>query len=221
MIDPRGASRRLPPLADGAVDVWRADLATADDALAALLAPDEAERAAGFVREQDGWRWARARGILRSLLGGYLELDPRALRLATGEHGKPELVEPTVSLRFNVSHSGDVAVYAFADGRAVGVDVEVPRRPLDHVALAARAFGPEEARRLGALEPASREREFLRAWVRHEAELKCRGSGIGGPSPEPGDPPVWIAELDVGRGAAAAVAVVGAPCEIRLREFAA
>ena len=62
----------------------------------------------------------------------------------------------------------------------VGVDVEVPRRAIDEVALAARAFGPAEARRLEGLDPAVRAQEFLRAWVRHEAQLKCRGTGIGG-----------------------------------------
>ena len=66
-----------------------------------------------------------------------------------------------------------------AERGAVGVDVEVARRPINEAALAARTFGPDEARRLAALDPVSREREFLRLWVRHEARLKCRGTGIG------------------------------------------
>jgi 4'-phosphopantetheinyl transferase len=205
---------------DGVVDVWRADLAAADDALATLLSPKEAERAGRMVRARDAERWARARGILRSLIGAYLDADPGALRIAAGRHGKPKLVGPRSELRFNVSHSGDVALYAFTFGRAVGVDVEVGRRRrTDAAALAKRAFGPEEARRFAALEPAERAREVLRAWVRHEAELKCRGTGIGGPAASPDAPSVWIADLDVGSHAAAAVAVEGPPCEVRLREW--
>jgi 4'-phosphopantetheinyl transferase len=188
------------------VEVWRADLATADDGLATLLSADERARAARFARAADGRRWARGRGILRALVAEYVGADPHTLRFGADPGGKPELVEPSSWLHFNLSHSGDVALYAFAQGRAVGVDVEVAReRRADVVALARRAFGPEEAERLGTLEPEARQREFLRAWARYEAQLKC------------GAEPVWIADLDVDE--AAAVAVEGGPCEILLRDW--
>jgi 4'-phosphopantetheinyl transferase len=191
----------------GVVEVWRADLAAADDAVATLLSADERERAAGFARAQDGRRWGRARGILRALLGDYVGTDPSALRFAADAGGKPELVEPSSSLRFNLSHSGEVALYAFACDRAVGVDVEVEReRATDLVAVARRAFGAGEAERLGALAPEARRREFLRAWARYEAELKC---GVEAP---------WVTELDVGE--AAALAVEGGPCEVRVLDWA-
>jgi 4'-phosphopantetheinyl transferase len=190
---------------DGVVEVWRADLTVADDGVTALLSSEEAARAARFAREADGLRWARARGILRALLGDYLGADPRSLRIETDGDGKPRVAGP---LEFNLSHSAGVALYAFAAGRSVGVDVEVAReRRTDPVALAARAFGPEEAARLAALDPAQRQAEFLRAWARYEARLKC-----GAESP-------WIVELDVGPGAAAALAVERGPCAVRRREW--
>ena len=88
------------------------------------------------------------------------------------------------------------------------------------LAVAARAFGPAEARRLQQLDPVTREQELLLAWVRHEAELKCRGTGIGGAGAEgemaEGEmgEKVWIAELDVGSHGAAAVAVARPPREL-------
>jgi 4'-phosphopantetheinyl transferase len=209
----------VPRLSGDAVDVWRADLDAAGGDAASLLSDDERERAARFVAEQDGARWAAAHGTLRALLGRYLDIDPHALRFVAGEHGKPALAgaRGVAELRFNLSHSAGVALCAFARGRGVGVDVELPRRPLDAVALARRTFGDDEARRLGALDPAARERELLRLWTRHEALAKCHGTGIARALPiGVGRPAPWVAELPApAPGAAAALALDGPPCDVR------
>jgi 4'-phosphopantetheinyl transferase len=178
----------------------------------------------------------RAHGVLRALLARYLGSDPGSLSFAVGKHGKPALVadappaggaigsmtrpltppRDAASLRFNLSHSGALALYAFARGNAMGVDVEVARRPIDELAIAARAFGAERAQFLEKFEPEIREHEFLRAWVRHEAALKCLGTGIGaGEARED----LWVAELDVGRRAAAAVALERPPRELHLWDW--
>ena len=133
-----------PRLADAAVDVWHADLAAAvarGDGRAAL-SDDERERAARFARPEDGERWAAGRGILRALLAAYTGADSRELRFEAGPHGKPRLAGEE-RLRFNLSHSGDVALYAIALEREVGVDVELPRRAVDHVAIARRILGDD------------------------------------------------------------------------------
>jgi 4'-phosphopantetheinyl transferase len=219
-----------PLLAGGAVHVWRADLTAVGEDLGELLCSEERARAARFLHERDRELWKRSRGVLRALLGRYLRQDPNSLRFATGPHGKPALVEdarqaPTAaepsSARssppcFNMSHSGQLALYAFGEAGAVGVDVEIARQPSDEVAIAARIFGAAVARRLERLDPATRRREFLRAWVRHEAELKCLGVGIGSARASAAEPVrPWIGELDVGPRAAAAVAVHAPPRELR------
>jgi 4'-phosphopantetheinyl transferase len=218
-----------PRLTDGAVHVWKVDLAFVPDDVTEYLSTEEGTRAACFLRKHDGLLWARSRGVLRELLGRYLHKDPRALRFAAGAHGKPRLLadaaEPSAGerlppasehsllagssrLSFNLSHSGALALYAISRACEMGVDVELARRSIDEVALARRALGPSEARRLQRLPPAERRREFLRAWVRHEAWLKGRGVGIGGTPAAVGDGALkpWIAELDVGPGAAAVAA---------------
>jgi len=176
--------------AAGILHVWRADLARVGDGLGELLSASERERAEQLRSERSRRLWIRSRGILRALLARYEGSDPRALRFALGAHGKPMLEAPAcgeVDLRFNLSHSGTLALYAVTAGREVGVDIERARE------------------RYTA--------EFLRAWVAREAAVKCRGSGL---ATSPGDSPaadLWTAELDVGPGAAAAVAIEGGRCE--------
>lgn len=218
-----------PRLAEGAVHVWRADLTAVSDDLIEVLSPDERARAERFLRARDGQLWARAHGVLRVLLGRYLEADPRMLRFGTGEHGKPALLDDSAQapakagstsgtpagLSFNLSHSGHVALYGFTRTGPIGVDVEVARRSINEPAIAERAFGPAEARRLNGLDETVREREFLRRWTRHEAELKRRGTGIGGASAEADQGEPWFAELEMEVQARAAIAVEQQPRELR------
>jgi 4'-phosphopantetheinyl transferase len=213
----------LPPPPHGAVHVWRADLTTVADEVGEVLCPEERARALQIRSTRHRHLWARSRGVLRSLLARYVGSDPGALCFTTGAHGKPSLdpadaasgaAEVTPRVSFNLSHSGELALYAVTDGGAVGVDVERAHRPIDALAVAARAFGPVEAARLAALDPVTREREFLRAWVRHEAELKCRGTGIGGGAAPIGSRRPWIAQLELGAGAAGAVATDVAPATL-------
>jgi len=186
--------------------VWRADLTAVAEDLGKLLCSEERARAERMVDERNGELWRRSRGLLRELLGRHLQLEPSSLRFSTGEHGKPALADDTSpTVDFNMSHSGQLALYAFSDAGAVGVDVEVARRPTDEVAIAARVLGASEAARLRALDPETRRQEFLRAWTRYEAELKCLGTGIGGTDGGTEGARPWVADLALGHGAAGAV----------------
>jgi 4'-phosphopantetheinyl transferase len=213
-----------PRLANGAVHVWRADLSKLVGEPGELLCARERARAERLPGER-GELWARSRGTLRALLGRYLGADPGSLRFATGIHGKPRLIGDRGWLRFNLSHSQQLALYAIAEEVEIGVDVQVARPgdargALDEVAVARRAFGDSEARRLDGLEQTARERELLRLWTRHEAELKCAGTGIGGGMrASAAGASSWIAELDVGARAAGAVAIANPPSELRRWEW--
>jgi phosphopantetheinyl transferase len=114
-----------------------------------------------------------------------------------------------------MSHSGQLALYAFSDAGAVGVDVEVIRRPIDEVAIAARMLGQDEAERLQALDVESRQQEFLRAWARHEAELKCLGVGVGGDEAQHAQRKPLVLDLELGFSAGAAVATEHRARELR------
>jgi 4'-phosphopantetheinyl transferase len=225
---PWSAPPPSPRAIPGVIDVWRADLATVADELRELLCARERARAARILSERNRTLWARSRGVLRALLGRYLDCDPRELRFELGPHGKPALGEiapamrsgeverPAVGgLRFNLSHSDELMLVAVTAGREVGVDVEVARDPtrgaVDEPAIAARVLGSDQARRLEGLDGEQRTREFLRVWTVREAAVKCLGTGLAS-MPIADDAAlagVWTAELDVGPRAAAAVAVQG------------
>jgi 4'-phosphopantetheinyl transferase len=214
----------LPLLAKGIVHVWRAELETTREELTELLSAEERARGERLLRERDRTLWMRSRGVLRALIGRYLQTDGRNLAFTTGEHGKPALLadhsyDPP-GLSFNLSHSGAVALYAFALTDPVGIDVELARRTVDEVAVAARILGPAAATRLGELNGESRQQEFLRLWVRHEAELKCLGMGIGRAEQAGlGEHRPWLTELGVGPSAAAALATTRAPRELHLWDW--
>lgn len=197
--------------------MWRADLTTVTEEMAELLCEEESARAARLLSNRDRRLWTHSRGVLRSLLGRYLHEDPGILRFSSGANGKPRLRGHGLS--FNLSHSGRLALYAIAENGEVGVDVEVARRAINETALAARTFGSAEAGRLAGLDPVSRQQEFLRLWVRHEARLKCRGTGIGDMAPRASAREPWITELDVGVRAAAAVAADAPANELYLWDW--
>jgi 4'-phosphopantetheinyl transferase len=217
----------------GAIDVWKVDLAALEDHPERLLDNEELARAARILSGRGRVIWSRSRGFLRALLGCYLNHDPRALRFVLGPHGKPALeregTDAGEDLRFNLSHSGGLALIAVTAGREVGIDLEVADRRVDELAIAARVLGRAQAARLAELDPRTREREFMRAWVAHEAAVKCRGLGLGieiatrpGDSTRPEDSTqtdLWTAELDVGPDGYAAVAVEGGPCQLRCWEW--
>jgi 4'-phosphopantetheinyl transferase len=222
-----GPSR--PHLAPAALHVWRADLTVVAGDVARWLSDEEAERATRIAGDRERRRWMQSRGVLRALLGRYLGKDPMAVELAVGRSGKPELAgtgERRHDLLFNLSHSQHIALYAFTLLSPVGVDVQVARDArtaagTDRTAVARRAFGAAATRRLQGLEPAAREREFLRLWTRHEAELKRRGTGMSAAAPgaragATAHAAPWLVELDVGTQAAAAVACERRADELRL-----
>jgi 4'-phosphopantetheinyl transferase len=175
-----GGSGAAPP--HGEVHLWLAGVAELAERAAALLgtlSADERDRAGRFHREADWRRFVVARGALRIILARYLGSDARALAFRYGPFGKPEL--PDAPLRFNLSHSGDLALCAVTRGRAVGVDVEQLRPVADCEQLAARYFSPEEHAALVQLSAAARSRAFLACWTRKEAYVKARGDGLSFP----------------------------------------
>ncbi len=144
--------------------------------LFAILSPDEQARARRFATEVLRTRFVVARAALRIFLAERLGRAPESLAFEYGSKGKPSL--PDVA--FNLSHSGDLAIYAFAEPDVqLGIDVEEIRPMHDLHGLARRFFAPAEAAALAALPEALQTAAFFRCWTRKEAYLKALGDGIG------------------------------------------
>ena len=198
---------RRPAASSAEAHVWRAELDGASWPSHELLPPAERERAEGMRRPLSRDRWVASRWALRGVLARYLDEDPAAVALRLGERGKPALADPTATLRFNLSHSGALALIAVAEGREVGVDVEEIDPERDVVPLAERGLDPAAAAAIRAAPPETRATAFHEAWARREAIVKCLGSGLGAPLPPD---PVAVSAFDAGPGYAAALAVAGA-----------
>lgn len=167
------------------VHVWTATR-TGDDArvgaLRGLLDAGEIRRADRFAFERDRRRFAVGRGLLRTILGSYLDLDPSSLRFVANGHGKPELVaDQGRGLRFNVSHSGDWVLIAVTRDRAIGVDIEQVRPDFGGEAIAGRFFAPAEVEALRVVPPERRTLAFFHGWARKEAYIKAQGKGLALP----------------------------------------
>ena len=114
------------------IHVWRADLQQPDSVLKELyawLTPDEIDRAGRFRFRHLTNHFIVCRGILRTILAQYLGLHPRSLRFIYTQYGKPLLAinSDSSSLHFNLSHADNLALFAIARERPVGIDIEVLR----------------------------------------------------------------------------------------------
>lgn len=175
---------RWPALAAGSLHVWLAHLDAWREELeacSAVLVAEERERAGRFRAGDPRTRFELTRGVLRLLLGGYVGAAPASIMFSYNVHGKPELLEKQFGLHFNVSHTGNLAAFAFTRTGPVGVDIERVRQDmprLDEIAI--RHFAPGERHALAQISQTQRAGAFFRCWARKEAVLKARGEGIFG-----------------------------------------
>jgi 4'-phosphopantetheinyl transferase len=184
--------------------VWRIRL---DEVTVPPPTPGELARAARFASAEIATRYLKSHAAMRDILGRH---TTSPLEFALHEHGKPHLpLSP--ELRFNLSHSHELALVAVTLDYEVGVDIERLRPLPRFVALADRFFPPSEPRPTDEI-------DFFRHWTRVEAILKARGVGLYGASTDPEGE--WtIEEVPVPEGFAAAVAAEGAGLIITVHDY--
>lgn len=175
-----------PTLSDDEIHVWRAPLSISNAALtsfAALLAADEQTRAARFHFDLHRSQFIAGRGWLRTITGWYLKTAPATVKFKYSEFGKPSIRESgeTVELRFNLAHSGDLALYAFSLRRDVGIDIEVIDPEFASETIARQFFSPKEVAALLEFPLDQRPHAFFDCWTRKEAFIKAQGMGLSLP----------------------------------------
>ncbi|HKX33372.1 MAG TPA: 4'-phosphopantetheinyl transferase superfamily protein, partial [Blastocatellia bacterium] len=196
-LAPRSANRL--ELGADETQVWPLALAEARvraESLIGLLAPDERAKAARYHRPEDRDRYTVARGMLRTILAGYLGHDPARLSFTYSSYGKPFLIETQnrEGLCFNLSHSHEQALLAVAWRCELGVDIEFMREDLANLEIAERFFSKAEVAVLQSLPAAQQMVAFFNCWTRKEAYIKALGEGLSHPldrftvSLEPGRP---------------------------------
>ncbi|MGB8167993.1 MAG: 4'-phosphopantetheinyl transferase superfamily protein [Chthoniobacteraceae bacterium] len=194
------------PLRPGEVHLWRADL-TPSDAGRETLSTSDWRRAERFYFERDRERFIASRGIQRQVLAQYLGVEASEMTFAAGAYGKPHL--PDTTLRFNLSHSGDLMLLAVTHGRELGVDLEYMKANVPFETLADHYFDPEDAWDLRLLPAAQRPWKFYDIWTSTEAQLKASGLGLS-QGTHVRDEDRWsMLKFTPAAGYAAAVAVEG------------
>jgi 4'-phosphopantetheinyl transferase len=233
-----------PRLSNDEVHVWRARLdmpAASLESLCNLLSAHETSRAERFRFARDRQRYVAAHGLLRTILSYYVDVAPGQLDFCRNARGKPYLAPSYGSdaVRFNMSDSGDLALFAVTRGRKVGIDLERVR-PLAEAQEIARAFfSAQEYAVFCTLAEDQKREAFFACWTRKEAYLKARGVGLFLPfdqfdvSLTPGRPAMLLAtkgdaqeasrwslcELRPGPGYAAALAVAGHGWQVKCWQF--
>ena len=172
-------------VASGEVHVWCARLDVPAETLARLyatLAVDERNRSARFRFQRDRRHFIVARGVLRKLLGRYLQTEPGRIAFVYQAFGKPDLSpEFGGRLKFNLSHSAGLALIAIAAESDVGVDLEYVRAQSDYAELARHFFSAAEVEQLSALPDHLYAEAFIGCWTKKEAYVKARGRGLALP----------------------------------------
>lgn len=233
----------MPPsplcLPHGEVHVWRIPLVSSPGTVrgAEWLSADERDRAARFRFPHLRERFIAGRAALRAILARYTGVCPERLRFRYGARGKPALADDSslVAPRFNLSHSGDLALFAVARDRELGVDLEHIRPLSDRENVMRLFFSEAEQAEHRSVTAELRERSFFVGWTRKEAYIKARGEGMAlaldrfavsldptAPATllhvadEPDEPARWaLRDLRPGQGYAAALAVEGHDWNLR------
>jgi len=180
----------VPPaeiaLPAGEVHLWAARLDQPEEMLRqfeGLLSEDESRRAQRFRFGSLRNHYIAGRGTLRMVLARYLRAEATAFSLTYQARGKPQLAPPwnACGVEFNVSHTHELAVYAFTRGREIGIDVECVRPMPNAEELLERFFSPLEVQQWRQM-PAERQLSaFFQGWTRKESWLKAVGSGLSFP----------------------------------------
>lgn len=185
------------------VHAWRMHLDVPRCRLPSLtrtLSIDERHRAGRFRFERDRARFIARHGLLRTILGRYVDLPAGRLRFRSNAFGKPALAcgRGADDLTFNLSHSDGIGVLAVACNRALGIDTERMVSALASEEVASAFFSRSESQALRELPAALRAEAFFHCWTCKEAYVKAIGEGLSFPlarfvvSVDPGKPPRLI-----------------------------
>ena len=172
------------------IHIWKVNIDNPtldlDDLFSDVLSDDERKRVDRLRSEKDKKRFIVSRGLLRKNLGSYLGAEPSDITFTYNKYGKPD-IKPEHNpgnIKFNVSHSANLAIYAISQNREIGIDLEYIREVRAADKIIGRFFTQQETDFYYSQSEDKRELAFFTLWTRKEAYSKARGMGIGLPSKE-------------------------------------
>ena len=148
------------------------------DALKKLLSPDEIQKVQRYKLPKAQNNALITRAFIRSVLALYTDQQPQDLAFTITEHGKPELSNSPIPLRFNLSHNNALIICAVCLTYDIGCDIESLQRKITIESIAKRYFSTPEYQSLQALNPTEKQTRFFEYWTLKEAFVKAKGVGI-------------------------------------------
>ena len=200
IIGPDSFSPRQLPLRSlekprgGDVHLWHLDLGQLSNPLNSSSTVDTGGQSVFQQR-------ATRRFYLRLLLGAYLGLPGKDVRITRRVKGRPELDsgQTNSELNFNVAWSSGCYLVGVNSGATIGVDMEsAARKPGNPMALARRYFSQQEISALSGFKGSELQRAFMHTWACKEAIVKASGLGIANQlcrftvDVNPGNPPAVL-----------------------------
>lgn len=145
-----------------------------------ILSTQEKERAEKLQQAKSQRIFVYTRSILRELLARYLSVSPQEILFSVSPLGKPFLIKEQnlLSIEFNLSHSGDIILFAFTRECPIGVDIERIRPKLNYLDIAKRFFSKDEVVALTNFSEHEQLAAFFHCWSRKEAIIKALGKGL-------------------------------------------
>ena len=141
-----------------------------------FLSEDEIYKASRFRLINLTNNYITSRGILRKILSYYLDIKPSSVKFSYTPNGKP-FVENS-PLKFNLSHTKTIVVYAFTLTDEIGIDTERLRVIPDSIRIAERFFSSYERVDLRNVPRDQIDYAFLNCWTRKESFIKASGEGL-------------------------------------------
>ncbi len=167
------------------VDIWSAPVAAHRRALRRfeeIVSTAERDRAELLRSESARADYIVIRGLVRTVLAGYLGVPPEEVALCRDGNGKPAIAGPLrlQNLHFNLAHSGGRVVCAVARRRKVGIDLERITTDFPLQTIAERFYSDDEVAGIQRLPSPDRGEAFFTLWTLKEAYLKATGEGLQG-----------------------------------------
>ncbi len=143
-----------------------------------LLNDDETKKQQRYKFTQDRHYALITRAFVRDLLSYYADIAPSDWRFDKGEKGKPEIINPPLPLRFNISHTKGLIICVVTLADDIGCDVENTTRTNDVLSIAERYFSSIETKELFSLPREQQRHRFFDYWTLKESYIKAWGSGL-------------------------------------------
>ncbi len=151
------------------------------DSLKRLLTNEEIQRQQRYLFDKDKHDALITRAFIRDLLSRYVDKPSTDWRFSKGEKGKPEIINPEIPIRFNISHTKNLIICAITLEKDIGCDVENVNRRNDILAISDRFFSKSEVDSMFLLPKSEQRDRFFDLWTLKESYIKAWGQGLSIP----------------------------------------